>query len=629
MKARHFILFLLVVFVVSCTSKNEGDAVETGHGTSLPFVASPELVAIDTLMWQQPDSALAVLMDYMDDDGRDAARHVSTNETFDNHYAHLLLAELLYKNDYAQTNRTELQKAVDFFDNLTHTINDHPHASRRHCGLDPQSPKHNDNLIFLDARAHYINGVGYYERDSVVEACEEYLKALEVMEDCFEVKNLVGKKMLFMTYIYNRLGEMFSEQLMMEQTIECCRKLMDFYTIESASPYDRANVCCHIGIGYDVLGQKDSAYAYYNQALFALPDTNNSYYHDIISNLAFLDYQMNNNAEKPLREIHYLLEQAEDEDERLTRQMLLGTVYFMEQQFDSALPYLKTVYENKKKVAVQIQVAKYLLDIYQSMGNEDKVNEYAGFLSQHTVSSYEQKAVQSQLTNLYQDYQRKKAEARAQLEKTRQKQRYFIFPAPLVLLLVVVVIFIQRYRHKKKLKKAEECLIQEEIQHAAELDDLRGVNNRLQKENQKLIKLSQHSPQKAKEKEYDALMHEAICLDLMQRFDKTDILTTNKPEEYAALAITPKEKQSLAKAVMKHCPDFDSILKTYYPTIKANDLEVCRFFLIGLSETQIAVLLQKDYSTIWRRSRRLKEMMKYVEPKMHLTRLLFEMDATT
>lgn len=88
----------------------------------------------------------------------------------------------------------------------------------------------------------------------------------------------------------------------------------------------------------------------------------------------------------------------------------------------------------------------------------------------------------------------------------------------------------------------------------------------------------------------------------------------------------PREKQTMAKMFMKHCPDYDMILKMHYPTIKTTDLEVCRFLLIGLSEQQIAVLLQKDYSTIWKRIKRLRELMGVVEPKMHLIRLLFEQE---
>ena len=35
---------------------------------------------------------------------------------------------------------------------------------------------------------------GYYELDSIVEACEEYILALEIMEEHFDEKELVGEK---------------------------------------------------------------------------------------------------------------------------------------------------------------------------------------------------------------------------------------------------------------------------------------------------------------------------------------------------------------------------------------------------------------------------------------------------
>ena len=84
MKPMPCILLLVFTLMAACNSNKQVPEPVEGP--------SKELSAIDTLMWQQPDSALAVLMDYLDDNGRDAARHVSTNETFDNHYAHLLLA---------------------------------------------------------------------------------------------------------------------------------------------------------------------------------------------------------------------------------------------------------------------------------------------------------------------------------------------------------------------------------------------------------------------------------------------------------------------------------------------------------------------------------------------------------
>ena len=140
---------------------------------------SKELSSIDSLMWVQPDSTLAVLLPWFDTCCRDAMKYTvfdgvnASPETpdddyiethamrlYNHHYAHLLLAELLYKNDYAQTNRAELRQAVAYFDSL------YCRDAARHVSTFPTT-------AFLDARAHYIKGVGYYEHDSVVPACKE------------------------------------------------------------------------------------------------------------------------------------------------------------------------------------------------------------------------------------------------------------------------------------------------------------------------------------------------------------------------------------------------------------------------------------------------------------------------
>ena len=147
--------------------------VSCADDTVVPRSDGSSLAAIDSVMQQRPDSALALLLDC-----RDGVHIVSTDLT-DRHYYELLLAEALYKNDSAQANRKALQQAMAYFDSLALPLRDTPHAFWRHCGLDPQSPDLNNNIIFLDARAHNINGVGYYENDSAVPACKEYMKALE------------------------------------------------------------------------------------------------------------------------------------------------------------------------------------------------------------------------------------------------------------------------------------------------------------------------------------------------------------------------------------------------------------------------------------------------------------------
>ncbi len=155
----------MVLLLAACTSHSE-----TRHGTSLPHASSPELAAIDSLMWRQPDSALAVLQQFA------ASSEADSLNEFNEHYCQLLISELLYKNDYGQSNRPALQQAVAYFDSLILTLKDTPTLKRPIAGTDPLSLTRNDNIHFLTARAHYINGVGYYEHDSVVEACGNTMK---------------------------------------------------------------------------------------------------------------------------------------------------------------------------------------------------------------------------------------------------------------------------------------------------------------------------------------------------------------------------------------------------------------------------------------------------------------------
>ena len=397
-------LFCVLVFVAACTSCHN-DPVETRLIASPTTIASPELASIDSLMWQRPDSALAVLLDYLDTDGRDAARHVSTDETFDRHYAHLLLAELLYKNDCAQTNRTELLQAVAYFDSL-------------YCCTDVARNVSTD-IVFLDARAHYINGVGYYENDSAVEACKEYLKALEIMDERFGEKEMVGKKAKFMAYTYNRLGDLFSEQFMMEPAIACYKNSYAYSIVSPISSYSVSNALYHMGLQFNMKGEKDSANYYYSQALANMPDSTNPYYRDIVSTQYLLLYQLTHQTEASLKRLKQMVALTEDDDERLTRYLAIGDIYFEEGFYDSACFYLEPVLKNNDNSFLQIQVANYLRIIYDSLGNKEKSDWCKLYLALHNETGAENSALVSQLSDLFKTYMRRRLR---QSEKRQSKK---------------------------------------------------------------------------------------------------------------------------------------------------------------------------------------------------------------
>ncbi len=385
----------------------------------------PDLANIDTLMWHQPDSALKVMLEFAESGKAD-----SLNE-FDGHYCQLLISELLYKNNYAQTNRKDLLKAVDYFDN-------------------------SDNA-FLSARAHYINGVGYYEQDSVVAACGEYLKALEIMETHFLNAETVCTPSLptphfprFMTLVYSRIGELFASQFMQEPAIACFKKSLVFDNIEPCSPNNRSCLLLFIGKQYYKLSQSDSAEYYFDEALRQLHDTNNAVFRDLVSYKALLDYDIHHHVEAPINDLKRMIAQATDENELLARYTTLGVIYSLEGQYDSALFYLTSVFENNNDVVRQRAVSPYLRTIYQNLGDSLKADQYAVFIADNELSEGENKAKVSQLNDLFQQHLQWEQDRAKAEEHHKKSVRLYVLLASLLVVMLLIGLFVYSYRKRKE-----------------------------------------------------------------------------------------------------------------------------------------------------------------------------------
>jgi len=392
-----------------------------------------ELVGIDSLMWERPDSALKVMMEFAESGRADSL------VGFDGHYCQLLISELLYKNHGKQDNRSDLQLAVDYFDN-------------------------NDNA-FLSARAHYMNGVGYYEQDSMVEACTEYLKALEIMETHFlNVEKCHGASLQpkhlprFMSLTYSRIGELLSCQFMQEPAIACFKEALAYEAIEPASPNNRSTLLLFIGKQYYKLNQCDSAAYYFDEALHQLSDTNNAIFRDLVSYKALLDYDVHHHVEAPINDLKRMIAQAADENEMLVRYTTLGAIYSVEGQYDSALFYLTPVFENKDDVVRQKAVSPYLRAIYENLGDTLKADQYAVFFANNERSEGENKAQVSKINELFQQHLQWKQDRAKEKERqiAVQRNRWLWAAIVTLLLLVAIAIIVARRGYGKRLRHQQE-----------------------------------------------------------------------------------------------------------------------------------------------------------------------------
>lgn len=589
--------------------------------------AHAALAGIDSLMWRQPDSAFVLLQGFV------VGPEVKTLDTFDWHYCQVLISELLYKNYKQQSNRNDLIRAVDFFDSLT----------SGNTGAYPRSVTLRKSYVFLDARAHYINGVGFYEQGDVVQACSEYLKALEGMEEHFEEKALTGKKAQFMANIYNRMGDLFSEQFMMESAITCYENALVYCKIEPTSPIGVSNILYRIGKQYDKKNEIENARLYYGRALENMTVTDNIVYRDIVASKALCDYKVEGVAEYALDELSTILMQANTENERLNRYLTIGSVFFFDGNYDSALFYLKPVYENDE-IRLQSKAASYLRIIYDSIGNREQSNVYSRFLTHQNKSEGENKALVSELEAVFKAYmnQRQKKEAEEAREKSiRETIEIVVFITALSILAILVV---AKQKSKQLLKKQQEetdrILEETEQEHEKELRLWQAVADKTLEETEKKHEKELETERLAYQKKQEALqqnlqkkeahvnvlenalnqqreeakqrrmafMKEPICEAILNKAKSKQITTRNVAHELG-IALKDEDLERLGEAVAKYYDGFDHVLLSQCPNLKHGYLALCHLHLLGLSESEIAALKNVSYSAIRKQNESLQEKL--------------------
>ena len=545
----------------------------------------PTLASIDSLLWSQPDSAFVQLQAFAE------GREVDSLDTFNRHYFHLLLSELLYKNDYAQTNRDELLQAVDYYDSIVTASGNLIHP----------------DLVFLDARSHYIDGVGYYEMDSAVPACEQYLKAVELMEDRFNEEELVGKKAQLMAMTYTHLCGLFSDQYLHEQAIHYGKQSLAYFERYDATPWHVSWMLDEIGMQYDMMKQWDSAYYYYQKAYHNLPDTTGQSFRDTKTHLLMLSSKKGlMETQDVLFQLHSLLSSAESEKEYCSRCLTIGGVFYRERQFDSAWLYLNEVFNGVSNIGAKKQAAEWLVQICKESGKNEESVPYADFVVPFATQEEKNSAVKTQLTVLYSTYVENRQASSRQHDTKRRIQRLALEVLPLALLLSLFIAFYHRKRRHRR--DAEQQITETSLKALG--GRLRNSNAALEtakKENEKLQRDLKVQQDQKKWSSLDGFLNDSICQEIMELLEKEYVKRDLNIEDYPNLWLDDVQLSRLTVAVEQHFHGFCEMLSEKYPKINSNEIHQCLLCLLNLKDTQIAALLHFDYSTIKKRSAKLKK----------------------
>ena len=622
MKAKFLIIGCLLLAIASCTSKVKVVEPEVAEQSRSIETPSSELCAIDSLMWRQPDSALAQLQRFVESPAADSL------DAFNGHYCQLLISELLYKNDWGQSNREELLQAVAYFDSLVRLT---PPLQRGLGGLKNTPTNQNDNIVFLTARGHYITGVGYYEHDSVVEACAEYLMALEVMEEHFEEKERVGNMAKFMALTHGRLGEMFEEQLLAEPAIACYKQALFYCRREPTSKYGIPVLLYHLGIQYDIVDQKDSAAFYYDEALANMPDFDNLHYRDLMSNKAiFAFYNLDYSSDSVINILKHLVTLSADEEERTTRLLTLGHILFEDKQYDSSRVYLETVFEQQEDITSKMIAAERLSSIYQMEGDSIKAQKYASFLVGLTMSEIEKKTEASKENEMFKDYLAQKQKKQAVIEREKAVKRALLIIIPIAAVVALVVFIDAKRRNKKQLKEqqaeAKKLLEEKDKQHAEVLEAERqthrmeqaAISGRLKRKNQEIRELKDQIKQMddsvTKSETVASFYEEPICRLIMERVNEGQFKAKIDCELYKSYALDKQQLLDLRVAADLHFSKLTLRLRKTYPKLTNIDIDYCCLYLLNLTHADVSALMQRAYNTVVERDSKIQKILGSEKP---------------
>ena len=594
-----------MVVMVGCTPPgplSEGEGTSPRPSPGGEGVASRALENIDSLMWWRADSALKVMMEFAGSEAADGL------DVFEGHYCQVLIAELLFKNDYGQSNREEVLKAVHYFDSIVGMDG----ADARGASLQRDA--------FLAARAHYMNGVGFYEQGDLVNACAEYLNTLRIMESHFSEKDLVDKKARFMALTYGRLIDMFSDQLIPEPAIYCCKQYLVYNQIAPTSLNAKANILYQIGLQYHILQKPDSVVFYYDAAFNTLHDRNTIVYRDLMASQAVFDYYEVHDTIKALDSLKSMAAQAESETERISRYSTIGDIYYDAGQLDSAKVYLEPGFGFANDAIGKKLAAKTLHDIAFSEGDTLKANQYAQFLIEDVAEAAENQTQVSKLNDMFQQHlqwEQERAEAERQQAARLRRNRMIV----VVSVLVAVAALLAWLLHRRKMKQQRDAASQqmEAVQEAHRLEKA-SMSGRLKKSNQELRELKDQMRQQAgngapkQEAQAVSFNDEPICRLIMERVNEGQFKAQMDCKLYQDYALGKEQVMALREAADRHFNQFTVRLAKAYPNLTKGDLDYCCLYLLGLSDADISALMQRAYATVSERSRKIKTIFGTEEP---------------
>ena len=414
-----------------------------------------------------------------------------------------------------------------------------------------------------------------------------------------------------------------------------------------------------------------------DKALANMPDFDNLHYRDLMANKAiFAFYNLDYSSDSIIKSLKHLVALSADEEEKTTRLLTLGNILFDDKQYDSSRVYLETVFEQQEDITSKIMAAENLSIIYQMAGDSIKAQKYTSFLAGFTTMEIEKKADVSKVNEMFKDHLTKKQEKQAGVAQEKAIKKTIKIIIPIAVGIALVIFILVKLRSKKLLKKQQEeadrILGETEQQHEEELRQRQAeadktledkekhhqqemeakeaqtkkeleerdkrhaevleaerqthlmeqaaISGRLKRSNQELRELKDQMRQQAgngapkQEAQAVSFNDEPICRLIMERVNEGQFKAQMDCKLYHDYALGKEQVMALREAADRHFGQFTNRIAKAYPDLTRGDLDYCCLYLLGLSDADVAALMQKAYPTVSHRARKMKAVFKSEAP---------------
>ena len=188
-----------------------------------------------------------------------------------------------------------------------------------------------------------------------------------------------------------------------------------------------------------------------------------------------------------------------------------------------------------------------------------------------------------------------------------------------VLVVVAALLAWLFYRRKMRQQRDEADQQMEAVQEAHRLEKS-SMSGRLKRSNQELRELKDKIRQQAgngvpkQDAQAVSFIDEPICRLIMERVNEGQFKAQMDCKLYQDYALGKEQVMALREAADRHFYQFTVRLAKAYPDLTRGDLDSCCLYLLGLSDADVAALMQKAYPTVSHRARKMKAIFKNEAP---------------